>query len=96
MLQVKFLKGKDTETLENSVNEFLASLSSEAVKDIKPDGLTTLILYEFKQAWEGNLCCDCQHWDDGGETTTSGLCHQHGQRRRFNYPSCEYFKDVRE
>jgi len=81
MLQVKFLKGKDTETLENSVNEFLASLSSEAVKDIKPDG---------------RLCCDCQLWDDGGEPTTTGLCHQHGQRRRFNYPSCEFFKDVRE
>ena len=33
MLQIKYVQGKDTETLEKNVNEFLASLTSE-VKDI--------------------------------------------------------------
>lgn len=96
MLQIKFLQGKDLLTLEEGVNEFLASLSSEEIKDIKREECLVTILYERKDAWIGMMCCDCQFWDDGGETTTSGICHECGQRRRFNAKACKSFKDVRE
>ena len=95
MLQIKFVEGKDIETLENSVNAFLAYLSSEEVKDIKREGCLVTILYERKDAWVGMMCCDCKYWDDGGEPTTSGLCQECGKRRRFNCKACEFFKDVR-
>lgn len=96
MLQVKLLQGKDTQTLESNVNEFLASLSSEAVKDIKTDGLTALILYEFKDAWEGQMCCDCRYWDDSGDCESLiGLCQECGGRKRFSQKACPKFKDVR-
>lgn len=95
MLQIKYVQGKDMQTLENNVNAFLASLTFEEVKDIQHgDGIVT-ILYERKGAWIGMMCCDCQFWDDGGETTTSGICHECGQRRRFNAKACKCFKDVR-
>lgn len=96
MLQIKYVEGKDMETLENNVNKFLASLSSDEVKDIKREETLVTILYERKDAWVGMMCCDCQHWDDGGEPTPSGLCHETGRRRRFNCKACERFKDVRE
>ena len=95
MLQIKFVQGKDLLTLESSVNAFLASLSSEEVREIKREESLVTILYERKDAWVGMMCCDCQHWDDGGETTTSGICHECGKRRRFNCKACEFFKDVR-
>ena len=94
MLQIKYVKGKDIETLEKNVNEFLASLTSE-VKDIKTDQNMAVILYEVLETWKNRICCECQYWDDGGETTTSGLCHDCGQRRRFNSKACKHFKDVR-
>jgi len=96
MIQIKFVQGKDLLTLENGVNEFLASLSSEEIKDIKREELLVTILYERKDAWVGMMCCDCQYWDDGGEPTTSGLCHETGRRCRFNCKACERFRDVRE
>ena len=94
MLQVKFVEGKDRETLENNVNEFLASLSFE-VKDIKPASHSVMILYEMHEEWKDRMCCECQLWDDGGETTTSGICHECGKRRRFNNKACKCFKDIR-
>lgn len=94
MLQIKYLQGKDIETLEKNVNEFLASLTSE-VKDIKTDQNMAVILYEVMETWKNRICCECQYWDDGGETTTSGLCHDCGQRRRFNNKACKNFKDIR-
>ena len=98
MLQIKFVKGKDMETLENNVNSFLASLSSDAIKDIKTDieGKVATIQYEFKEAWEGCLCCDCRHWDDGNDVESLiGLCQECGGRKRFNNRACSHFKDVR-
>ena len=95
MLQIKFVQGKDMETLENNVNAFLASLSSDEIKEFKREDCLVTILYERKDAWIGMLCCDCQYWDDCGEPTTSGICHECGQRRRFNAKACECFKDVR-
>lgn len=94
MLQVKLVQGKDMETLENNVNRFLASLSSD-VKDIKVDGATAFVLYELEELWKDRMCCECQYWDDGGETGVTGICHECGQRRRFNYKACECFKDIR-
>ena len=94
MLQIKFVEGKDIQTLENNVNEFLASLTSE-VKDIKTENGMATILYEVFEAWKNRMCCECQYWDDGGEPTTSGICHECGQRRRFNTRACKCFKDVR-
>lgn len=95
MLRIKYVQGKDIQTLENNVNAFLASLTSEVI-DIKTEEGMVVILYKEEEAWEISLCCDCQYWDDGGETTTSGLCHQCGQRRRFNNKACRSFRDVRE
>lgn len=95
MLQIKYVQGKDIETLENNINAFLASLTFEEVKDIRHgDGIVT-ILYERKNAWVGMMCCDCKYWDDGGEPTTSGICQECGQRRRFNAKACERYKDLR-
>ncbi len=94
MLQIKYVQGKDVLTLEKNVNEFLASLTSE-VKDIKTENGMAVILYEVMEDWKKRMCCECQYWDDGGETTTSGICHECGQRRRFNAKACKSFKDVR-
>lgn len=97
MLQIEIVTGMTTEEIKSNVNRFLTTLQDEAVKDIKveaAEGIAT-ILYVIQEEWKKRMCCECQYWDDGGETTTSGLCHQCGQRRRFNYPACNCFKDVR-
>lgn len=97
MLQIEIVTGMTTEEIKGNVNRFLTTLQDEAVKDIKVDaaeGIAT-ILYVIQEEWKKRMCCECQYWDDGGETTTSGLCHQCGQRRRFNYPACKCFNDVR-
>ena len=97
MVQIKLIQSKDIEALNASVNEFLAFVDSEEVSNIEFyfKELVAVIQYEKKEQWKGRLCCDCKYWDDGGETSTSGLCHERGQRRRFNNPSCKCFKDVR-
>ena len=97
MLQIEIVTGMTTDEIKSNVNRFLTTLQDEAVKDIKveaAEGVAT-ILYVIQEEWKKRMCCECQYWDDGGETTTSGLCHQCGQRRRFNYPACNCFKDVR-
>lgn len=95
MLQVKILKPEGTD-LETSINEFLSTIEESSVKDIKLDGKSAMIMYEVKNAWEGSLCCDCQHWDDGGNVeSVSGLCQECGGRRRFNCKACSHFKDIR-
>ena len=95
MLQIKFVQGKDLLTLETSVNVFLASLSSDEIKDIKREEWLVTILYERKDAWVGKLCCDCKYWDDGGETTPMGLCQECGKHRRFDCKACDRYKDIR-
>lgn len=97
MLQVEIVTGMTAEEIKANINAFLATLQEDAVKDIKveaSDGIAT-ILYVIQDEWKKRMCCECQYWDDGGETTTSGICHQCGSRRRFNYPACKCFKDVR-
>ena len=97
MLQIKLVQGKDIKSLNDAANEFLAVFDEDAVKDIKVDydKLIALIQYVANEEWKSRMCCECQYWDDGGEPTTSGICHECGQRRRFNYKACECFKDVR-
>ena len=97
MVQIKFVDSVEIEGLERAINDFLKTVESDAVKDIRVDfkELTATIQYELVEEWKKRMCCECQYWDDGGETSTSGICHEHGQRRRFNYKACECFKDVR-
>lgn len=98
MLQVKVISTVQVTDLESSINEFLTTVDTESVKDISVDVMdsTAVIQYEIVEEWKNALCCDCQHWDDGGSTSNvSGLCHECGQRRRFNCKACKKFKDVR-
>lgn len=97
MLQIKIITVTHLSELDTTVNEFLATLDDEAVKDIKTDieKGTATIQYAIKEAWKDMMCCDCAYWDDGGEPVTSGLCQECGSRRRFNCKACSHFKDVR-
>lgn len=97
MLQVEIVNGMTSDEIKRNINTFLATLQDDAVKDIKveaAEGIAT-ILYVIQELWKDRICCDCKYWDDGGETGVTGLCHEHGQRRRFNYKACDCFKDVR-
>lgn len=97
MIQLKLVIVKELATLDEKVNEFLATLNEDAEPSITIDfekGVAT-ILYKQNEQWKSRLCCECKYWDDGGEPTTSGLCQERGQRRRFDYKACECFKDVR-
>ena len=97
MIQIKFIHANEIVALETATNEFLQTVETESVKDIKYDfeELVSIVQYELIEEWKDRMCCECRYWDDGGETGTTGLCHEHGQRRRFNYKACKCFKDVR-
>ena len=98
MLKVKIIDAVTRHSLEEGLNDFLASITSEEVRNIVYDfpNCTVAIEYEAKEAWAKALCCDCQYWDDGGSVeTTNGLCQECGQRRRFNCKACKHFKDIR-
>lgn len=97
MIQIKFIHENEIVALETATNEFLQTVETESVKDIKYDfeELVAIVQYELIEEWKNHMCCDCMYWDDGGETGVSGICHETGQRKRFNYKSCKCFKDVR-
>lgn len=98
MLQIKIIKGGLAEDLNETVNEFLATIHEDAVKDISVDVMkgTAVIQYVVKNAWADRLCSECKYWDDSGSSdAVSGLCHECGGRRRFNCKACAKFKDVR-
>lgn len=100
MLQVKILQEHEVTDLNKSINDFLATIKSEDVKGIQYElsdiPLIAIVQYELTEPWSNELCCDCKYWDDGGSTSNvSGLCHECGQRRRFNCKACKHFKDVR-
>lgn len=99
MLQVKIVQETEASDLNKSINDFLATIKSEDVKDIKFElsdySLIAIIQYEVVEPWAKAMCCDCQYWDDGGTTDAVGLCHECGQRKRFNCKACTSFKDVR-
>ena len=85
-------------SLEEAVNKFLSTIEAEAVKNIQVNERAdrAIIQYEVVQAWVKEKCYDCKYWDDGGDSSsTSGLCVECGQRRRFNCNACERFKDIR-
>lgn len=97
MIQIKFINENEIAALETATNEFLQTVETESVKDIKYDfeEMVAIIQYELIEEYLKRMCCDCRYWDDGGETGTVGMCQEHGQRRRFNYKACKCFKDVR-
>ena len=101
MLQVNILKGYSTEELNSTVNDFLKTIKSENVKDIKFDfndiPMIAIIQYEVTEVYADRKCYDCKYWDDGGDpAAVSGMCVECGGRRRFNCNACERFKDIRE
>ena len=97
MLQIKFVQGKDIESLNDAANEFLASFDEDSIRSIgiDYDKMIALVQYVANAEWKKRMCCECKYWDDGGEPTTSGFCQENGRRRRFDYKACECFKDVR-
>ena len=100
MLQVKIVQECEVNDLNKSINDFLASIKSEDVKDIRYElsdiPLIAIIQYEVTEAFANRKCYDCKYWDDGGSSSAvSGLCHECGQRRRFNCDACSMFKDAR-
>ena len=97
MLTHKTVFFSSIKELDASVNEVLSTISKEEFYsiEVKEEKGLAFILYEKEEPWKNALCCDCQYWDDQGETSTSGLCHECGQRRRFNCKACKSFKDVR-
>ena len=95
MLQVKIIQDAE---LDSAVNEFLATIEDDAVRDINIDTYRSeaIIQYVVKQVWADRKCYDCKYWDDGGDSSsTSGLCIECGGHRRFNCNACKFFKDVR-
>ena len=94
MLQIKIIQGLELDSL---VNEFLATIDEDSIKemDIDVPKQTAIIQYLTNEGWEKRMCCECQFWDDGGETNTTGLCQATGKRIRFNCRACKEFKDVR-
>ena len=98
MLQIKVVNGKTADELTLETNMFLESISDDEVQDIDTSAAAegyVIIKYLIKEEWKDMMCCDCKYWDDGGEPTTSGLCQECGQRRRFNAKACQRFKDFR-
>ena len=100
MLQIKIIEEYTAENLNKSVNEFLATVKSEEVKDIQFDlndiPVMAIIQYEVIEPWTQEKCYDCKYWDDGGDSAAvSGLCRECRGRRRFNCKACPSFKDIR-
>lgn len=98
MLQVNIVEGMNKDELMEAINDFLKTIDDEAVKDIKVNETTwtAVIQYKVIKQWTKEKCYDCKYWDDGGEpSAVSGLCHECGQRRRFNCKACEKFFDIR-
>lgn len=91
MLKVKIIDAVTKHKLEDELNEFLSTITSEEVRNI---------VYDFPNfthvQWKNMICADCQHWDDGNSIdSVTGLCHECGGRKRFNCKACERFKDIR-
>lgn len=98
MLQIQIVTGENIERLNINVNKFLATINSDAVKniDVNVPNLTAIIQYKTKEIWQDRLCSECKYWDDSGSSdAVTGLCQECGGRRRFNCKACESFKDLR-
>ena len=101
MRQVKILKGDDIKTvsdLQDSINACLVPVKSDDVIriDINLSELSAVIEYIANEEYMDRICSECQYWDDSGSASAvSGLCQEHGGKRRFNCKACERFKDIR-
>ena len=98
MRQVKILKGHDIADLQDSINANLVSVKSEDVIgiNINLSDLSAIIEYVKNEEYMERICSECQYWDDSGSSSAvSGLCQEHGGKRRFNCKACEQFKDIR-
>lgn len=98
MIQIKIINSENLEKLNDSINSFLAGISNDSVRDISVDlnSLIGIIQYDIKEEWLSQMCCDCQHWDDSGQSSSVvGLCQICGGRKRFNSKACSEFVDVR-
>lgn len=93
-MQVKIIVGNSYAELETDVNEFLADLSEDP-KSIQFDLDNWSAIIEYDKNIKA-MCCDCKHWDDGGDVEALiGLCQKNGGRKRFSCKSCKDFLDVR-
>ena len=98
MLKVKIIDGVTRHKLEDELNEFLSTISSEEVRNITYDfpNFTAAIEYEAEATWKNQICADCRYWDCGNSfDALIGTCQMCGLRKRFNKTACEKFNDVR-
>ena len=98
MTQIELVDGKTIKSLKDATNDFLAGYESDAIKEISFDfdHMVAVIKYETDANWKNCLCSECQYWDDSGSAdAVSGLCQEHGGRKRFNCRACAKFKDIR-
>lgn len=98
MIQIELVEGKNIRSLKNAANDFLKSYDTESIQDISFDfdHMVAVIKYELGAEWVNRICSECQYWDDSGSSdAVSGLCQEHGGRKRFNCKACKEFKDVR-
>ena len=92
-MQVKFIQGENTQTLEKNLNDFLLTLNGNPTS-IKYDLKEFIAIVEHEGAESGEICCDCKFWDDNGDNLI-GLCQRCGGRKRFSDKACNKFEDVR-
>ena len=96
MLQIKTIYDTGLAELDKKVNEFLKDIPEDNVRSIELHDNCMLIQYVIEEEWEKSLCCDCQFWDDSGDSGSPvAFCQIRGQRRRFNCRACENYKDIR-
>ena len=70
MIQIKLVHVGDLKTLNDNVNETLAGIPSEAIKEpIKFDfsEMVAIIQFELIEEWKNRMCAECRYFDDGGE-----------------------------
>ena len=93
-MQVKFIQGYNTATLEKNLNEFLGTLSDNPT--IKYDLNELVAIVEYEEARKGAICCECRFWDDSNsQDGLIGMCQRCGGRKRFSDKACGKYEDVR-
>lgn len=98
MLKVKIIDGVTKQKLEDNLNEFLSTITSEDVHNIVYDfpNFTAAIEYETEATWKNMICADCKYWDCGNSSDSLiGMCQVCGYRKRFNSKACDKFNDIR-
>lgn len=94
-MKVKFIIGTDYADLQNQLNDFLSTIGNTPVS-VKYELDNIIAVVEFDEPNAECRCCDCQHYDTGGDVRGAwGLCQRKGIRTRFSSLKCEYFTDIR-